>query len=291
MKAVLSQPIDEVVENFSVKQDYSYYTDGDHGTWRIAMDRLEEVLEGNTVVDYVESVRATGMAKDRIPTLEGINRSLATVGWRAIVVESFIPPDVFMELQANSILPITRSIRPREQLGYTPVPDIIHEAAGHLPMLACSEYRSFLQRLGEIGAQTRMTDWDMRLYERQKNFAELVAQEDAPKDQIARAKEAVASLLKEDKGRPVSPARQLARFHWWTVEYGLIGENHRIYGAGLLSSVQEAKNYRSLPHVRLTSECCERGFDIDHIQPHYYVADSWEHLMDETEAVGELVAN
>ena len=79
----------------------------------------------------------------------------------------------FMTLQANQVLPITKSIRSEAQLGYTPVPDILHEAAGHLPMLYHAEYRRFLRTLGEIGASAQLTELDMRLYEKQKALAEL----------------------------------------------------------------------------------------------------------------------
>ena len=40
----------------------------------------------------------------------------------------------------------------------------------------------------------------------------------------------------------VSEAALLARLHWWTVEYGLVGEvdDYKIFGAGLLSSLGES---------------------------------------------------
>ena len=57
-----------------------------------------------------------------------------------------------MALQAQRVLPITRHVRAQSQLGFTPIPDIIHEAAGHLPMLVEPEYRRFLERFGEEGS-------------------------------------------------------------------------------------------------------------------------------------------
>ena len=38
-----------------------------------------------------------------------------------------------------------------EHLPYTPAPDIIHEAAGHAPILPDPEYAAFLRRIGEYG--------------------------------------------------------------------------------------------------------------------------------------------
>lgn len=287
----LTPAIDEVVEQFSVDQDYGRYSEEDQETWRIAMANLERVLVNNTAVDYVEACHLSGMSKHQIPTLESINDALGEFDWSAIVVEGFIPPDVFMALQANSILPITRSIRSRSQLGYTPVPDIVHEAAGHLPMLSCPEYRVFLQRLGEIGASTSLNPLDMKLYTRQKQYAELLAEDEASPDLLAGAESAVQEAALEAKNSAVSPARRVARFHWWTVEYGLIGATHDIYGAGLLSSVAEAKDFRMVPHTRLSVECCNQSFEIDHVQPQYFVADSWVHLMDEVNTLELAVSN
>ncbi|MCY3884534.1 MAG: hypothetical protein OXG24_06395 [Gammaproteobacteria bacterium] len=283
--------IDDVVEQFSVDQDYGQYSEEDQDTWRIAMANLEKVLVNNTAVDYVEACRLSGMSMHQIPTLESVNDALGEFGWSAIVVEGFIPPDAFMALQANSILPITRSIRSRNQLGYTPVPDILHEAAGHLPMLSCPEYRIFLQRLGEIGANTTLNALDMKLYTRQKQHAELLAEDNVSLDLVASAERAVEEAALEARNSAVSPARRVARFHWWTVEYGLIGETHDIYGAGLLSSVAEVKEFRKVPHTRLSVDCCNQSFEIDHVQPHYFVAESWDHLMDEVFALEIAVSD
>ena len=37
---------------------------------------------------------------------------------------------------------------------------------------------------------------------------------------------------------------KIRNLHWWSVEYGLIGDinNPKIYGAGLLSSIEESKD-------------------------------------------------
>ena len=275
--------VKEAIESFGVDQKYAEYTLEDHETWRLATEALEEVLIGHTAVNYTESFVSTGMSKTAIPSLEMVQEALGRWGWSAIVVDGFIPPDIFMQLQANSILPISKPIRSRSQLGYTPIPDIIHEAAGHLPMLHRPEYREFLQRLGEIGANTQLNEIDMQLYHAQKHIAELLADEVSDKKVLADAKQAVVDAKKVMDNSPPSPARRVARFHWWTVEYGLIGPDHKIYGAGLLSSVSEAATYQDTSHERLSVACCDRGFEIDHVQPIYYVADTWQHLMQELE--------
>ena len=180
-------------------------------------------------------------------------------------------------------------MRARSQLGYTPVPDILHEAAGHLPMLECPEYRAFLTKLGKVGAEVRLTDTDIALYEKQKAVAELTADVGVDKNELDRAQENLAETFRRVSNEEISKARQVARFHWWTVEYGLIGSDHLIYGAGLLSSAAEAAEYRNVEHIPLSVECCELGFEIDHAQPCLFVAQSWDQLDRELDKLAELV--
>ena len=281
--------IEKLISQYAISQDYQAYTEENHHTWQHATAELESVLVGNTAVDYLAAFKQTGMSVDSVPSLESINTALERFGWQAIVVEGFIPPDVFMTLQANQVLPITKSIRSESQLGYTPVPDILHEAAGHLPMLYHEEYRRFLRTLGEIGASAQLTELDMRLYEKQKALAELEATGNASPQQLEHIRAEIREAVAFANSKPTSTARRVARFHWWTVEYGLIGPDHQIFGAGLLSSAQEARCFRNAPHLRLSIDCCERSFDIDNVQPIYYVADSWDHLHQELESLGTLV--
>ena len=280
--------IDAVVRDYAIEQAYDSYTPAEHRTWQSVTTSLESVLIGKTAENYRTAFAGTGMTTSSIPRLFDINESLGKFDWRAIVVEGFIPPDVFMALQANQILPITKFIRTPEQLGYTPIPDIVHEAAGHLPMLYVPEYRNFLARLGDIGSRVSLTDSDLRLYETQKHLAELEAAQGTTSTQIRHARESVRHAVDVANSQPTSAARKIARFHWWTVEYGLIESDHKIYGAGLLSSVSEVANIPKVPHKRLAIECCDQSFDIDHVQPFYYVADSWIHLMDELDNLEKI---
>jgi phenylalanine-4-hydroxylase len=57
-----------------------------------------------------------------------------------------------MEFQAYNVLVIASDIRQLEHIEYTPAPDIIHEGAGHAPIIANPEYAEYLRRL-EIGCK------------------------------------------------------------------------------------------------------------------------------------------
>ena len=51
------------------------------------------------------------------------------------------------------MLPIAAEIRSPDHLPYTPAPDIIHEAAGHAPILIDPVYAAYVRAVGEVGAR------------------------------------------------------------------------------------------------------------------------------------------
>ena len=268
----------QVLCDFAIDQRYESYTADDQSVWKSAIARIRPILRPRAAIPYDEAAKATGLSSQEIPKLETVDERLTRVGWRSICVDGFIPPVVFMKLQANRVLPITRFIRDADNLGYTPVPDIIHEAAGHLPMLYQSEYRSFLQKVGEVGSRVRYSEMDRSLFKAQKHLGDLMSCPESTPIDIDRAKNELDQVQERHIREPMSPATMLARFHWWTVEYGLIGSDAQIFGAGLFSSATEAEASDHCHKERLTLECIERDYNISTFQPVLYVADSWAHL-------------
>lgn len=269
--------ITPIIHQHRVEGNYEAYTAEDHETWRIATSKLHDTLEGRCCIPYKKSFENVGLTTTRIPKLTEINKSLAKHQWSSILIDSFIPPQHFMNLHANSVIPVTRQVRTRAQLEYTPIPDIVHEAAGHLPMLSDPDYRKFLRRLGEIGSIAEYTQLDREVYEQHKSLAELLGTDD-PDQQEVNSQSDRLSNLKAIQTTMTSKASLIARFHWWTVEYGLTGKDHKIYGAGLLSSVGEAASIDGVPHETLSLDCLDLDFDITKPQPVLFVAKSLNHL-------------
>jgi phenylalanine-4-hydroxylase len=80
-----------------------------------------------------------------------------------------------------------------------------------------------------------------------------------------------------------SEAALLTRLHWWTVEYGLVGDlgDYRIFGAGLLSSLGESQsclNDRAVRKLPLTVNAVNVPYDITNTQPQLFVTRSCKHL-------------
>jgi phenylalanine-4-hydroxylase len=268
------------LRQFAVDQQYEHYTPIDHAVWRFIMRQNRFFLKEYAHKLYFRGLLETGISSERIPRIEEMNEILSRIGWGAVAVDGFIPPAAFMEFQAYRVLVIACDMRQIHHIDYTPTPDIVHEAAGHAPIIVDREYAAYLQRFGEVGAKAMSSLKDFELYEAIRHLSILKEVPGTDEAEIKAAEELVAQRQRE-LGEP-SEMALISRLHWWTVEYGLIGslENPKIYGAGLLSSIGESvtcleSSVKKLPY---SIETANYPFDITTRQPHLFVTPNFEQL-------------
>ncbi|KUJ62217.1 phenylalanine 4-monooxygenase [Flavobacteriaceae bacterium CRH] len=268
------------LKQFIKPQDYSDYTPINQAVWRYVMRKNVDYLSKVAHHSYLDGLKKTGIEIDSIPSMYGMNRILTEIGWAAVAVDGFIPPNAFMEFQAYNVLVIASDIRQLEHIEYTPAPDIIHEGAGHAPIIANPEYAEYLRRFGEIGCKAISSHKDYQMYEAIRLLSILKEAEDTPQEKIDEAEKAVADL--QNNMGELSEMAQIRNLHWWTVEYGLIGtvENPKIYGAGLLSSIGESAwcmtdNVKKIPY---DISAANQNFDITQLQPQLYVTPNFSYL-------------
>jgi phenylalanine-4-hydroxylase len=268
------------LKQFIKPQDYSDYTPINQAVWRYVMRKNVDYLSKVAHESYLEGLKKTGLEIDNIPNMYGMNRILKEIGWAAVAVDGFIPPNAFMEFQAYNVLVIACDIRQLEHIEYTPAPDIIHEGAGHAPIIANPEYAEYLRRFGEIGCKAISSSRDYELYEAVRLLSIVKEAEGTPQSEIDAAEKQV-DFLQNNMGE-LSEMAQIRNLHWWTVEYGLIGtvENPKIYGAGLLSSIGESAwcmtdEVEKLPY---SIEAANKSFDITKPQPQLFVTPDFAHL-------------
>ncbi len=280
------------LHKFMVPQPYSEYTAQNQAVWRYVMRMNIDYLSQVAHESYIEGLEKTGIGINAIPKMEGMNRILKEIGWAAVSVDGFIPPNAFMEFQAYNVLVIASDIRTIDHIEYTPAPDIIHEAAGHAPIIANPEYAEYLRRFGEIGAKAISSAKDFELYEAIRLLSILKEDPNASKKEITIAQKKVEEI-QQNMGT-LSEMAQIRNLHWWTVEYGLIGNINapKIYGAGLLSSIGESKwcltnNVKKIPY---TIEAAQQNFDITKPQPQLYVTPNFAHLSFVLEAFANKMA-
>ena len=261
-------------------QNYERYSPINQAVWRYVMRRNVAYLSRVAHGSYLDGLKHTGISVDRIPSMYGMNRILREIGWAAVAVDGFIPPAAFMEFQAYNVLVIASDIRQIDNIEYTPAPDIIHEAAGHAPIIANPEYAEYLRRFGEIGSKAISSARDWEIYEAVRLLSQLKEQEGAAPSEIEEAEKRVDKLQKTVAD--LSEMASIRNLHWWTVEYGLIGtpENCKIYGAGLLSSIGESKWCMSgqVKKIPYSLDAAEQSFDITQPQPQLFVTPDFAHL-------------
>lgn len=196
----LNEVLDKVPKhlmNLVIDQPYNDYTAMDHALWRYVMRQNVRYLSKVAHGSYLEGLKRTGISLERIPVMYGMNRILREIGWAAVAVDGFIPPSAFMEFQAYNVLVIAADIRPIDQIGYTSAPDIIHEAAGHAPIIANSSYAAYLRRFGEIGSKAFSSANDYRMYEAIRHLSILKADPYSEKKIILEAEKVIDDLEKQ----------------------------------------------------------------------------------------------
>ncbi len=263
-----------------IDQPFDDYTPQDHALWRYVMRQniayLSQVAHGS----YVDGLRKTGVSTDSIPNISEMNKTLKDIGWAAATVDGFIPPSAFMEFQAHNVLVIAADIRPIDQIGYTPAPDIIHEAAGHAPIISNPEYAGYLRRFGEIGCKAFQSANDYKMYEAIRHLSILKADPYTDEKDIELANIRLTEA-EQNLGEP-SEMALIRNLHWWTVEYGLIGDLNKpkIYGAGLLSSISESYNclQPNVKKIPYTLDAVNYSFDITEEQPQLFVTPDFDNL-------------
>jgi phenylalanine-4-hydroxylase len=238
-----------------IHQPYELYSEENHESWRRLFQRILPRWQRYANHRFLEGIDSLCLDPQRVPRLSDVNRFLKPLtGFQAKPVSGYIPSFLFFDALRNREFPTTITIRHPDRLDYLPEPDIFHDIAGHVPMHTDRHFADTLVRFGEC-AHT--------------------------------AAELVASI--HDEARQIhtltSIIRAMARFFWFTVEFGLMrgeGGTLKAYGSGLLSSFGEIEHAIESPEVQRYPIQLEwavnQGFEINHYQPLLFIVDSFDHL-------------
>jgi phenylalanine-4-hydroxylase len=276
----MPEALPQHLKKYIVEQHYEDYTPIEQATWRYIMRQLKSFLGKHAHECYLEGLEKTGISIERIPHISEMSEKLSKFGWRALPVSGFIPPAAFMELQSLGVLPIASAMRTLDHLLYTPAPDIVHEAAGHAPILIHPEFADYLRQYAQVARKAIISKEDLDIYEAIRALSDTKENSDSTSDDINKAQKE----LEETTARMshISEAAELGRMNWWTAEYGLIGDlkSPKIFGAGLLSSVGESKWCLSekVKKIPLTVDCIKTSYDITEPQPQLFVTADFKTL-------------
>ena len=239
-----------------IAQPYDSYSESNHEAWRRLYQRMLPRWERYANPHFLNGIHALSLDPQRLPRLDDVNRFLRPLtGFRARAVSGYVPAFQFFDCLRRREFPTTITIRRADQLDYLPEPDIFHDIAGHVPMHTDPHFAETLVRFGECAL--------------------------------------TASKLQVPVESLTSIIRAMARFFWFTVEFGLMraasGAGLKVYGSGLLSSygeIEHAIESRMVQRYPVQLEwVVNQSFEINHYQPLLFIVDSFEHLYS---LVGEL---
>jgi phenylalanine-4-hydroxylase len=239
-----------------IHQPYELYTEENHEAWRRLYSRLLPRWERYANEHFLTGIEQLCLDHDRVPRLEDVNRFLRPLtGFQAKPVSGYVPAFLFFDCLRNREFPTTITIRRSDQLDYLPEPDIFHDIAGHVPMHTDRNFAEALVRFGECA----------------HTAANLAAGIRDPQERV----QVLTSVF-----------RAMARFFWFTIEFGLMKAKSRdglkVYGSGLLSSYGEIQHAIESPEVQRCPIQLEwainQGFEINHYQPLLFIVDSFDHL-------------
>ena len=237
-----------------IHQPYELYSEENHEAWRRLYSHLAPRWERYANKHFLKGIGSLCLDQERVPRLTDVNRFLNRLtGFQAKPVSGYVPAYLFFDCLRNRKFPTTITIRRSDQLDYLPEPDIFHDIAGHVPMHTDKNFAEALVRFGECA----------------HTAAELIS---GIRDEETRI-HCLTSIIKA-----------MARFFWFTVEFGLMRgqDGLKVYGSGLLSSYGEIAYAIDSPEVQRYPIQLEwavnQGFEIDHYQPLLFIVDSFDHL-------------
>ncbi len=271
-------------------QNYKKYSHEDQALWRFVMRGIKHNLSLYGLKGGLKGLEQTGISQDKIPKISDIDRNLRKFGWRAVCISGFIPPRAFMEFQKSKILPIASELRSVQHVFYTPAPDIIHEAVGHVPFLTNPLFSKFLEKYAQTVLKAIFSREDMEKYKAIRDLSDLKENPHSSPQQIQRQEQKLKAITKNMSH--VSESARLSRLIWWTSEYGLIGslKNPKIYGAGLISSIGESLQIQKVKKIKLSENCLNYPFDITDFQPQLFVAESFKQAGQVLEKISKKMA-
>jgi len=242
----------EVNDDYTIDQCWDEFTDDEHAMWDHLYERQVGMLDGRACEEFYNGLSALGIDEGGIPDFRKVNPKLKDMtGWELVTVPGLIPDEPFFTHLANRRFPVGRFIRKPHEIDYLQEPDNFHDIFGHAPLLGLPEFGDYMAAYGRGGL--RALQFEM--------------------------------------------LENITRLYWYTVEFGLIGKpgDMKIYGAGIVSSYAESVfslEARSpnriafdIPRIMRTQ------YRYDDFQQTYFVIESFEQLLEETQKDFESIYN
>lgn len=138
---------------------YPDYTEEEHETWKILYKRQMEILQDRASVAFLDGLGLMQFPEDRIPALRDVSSVLKrTTNWAIARVPGLLHEQDFFDFLSRRVFASTDYIRARNELDYTPAPDLFHDIFGHTPMITIPAFADFYQEFGKVAKRAKGRD-------------------------------------------------------------------------------------------------------------------------------------
>jgi phenylalanine-4-hydroxylase len=126
---------------------FKQFTPDEDRVWAMLYARQWPEVQRHASRLWLDGLDRLEFAPDRIPDFDALNRRLqALVDWSLVSTDViFSDGQTWFEHLARREFLITEYIRDPKDLDYTPLPDIWHDAFGHLPLMTDRRYADYIQ--------------------------------------------------------------------------------------------------------------------------------------------------
>lgn len=125
------------------------YTKEENSVWRNVYGQLEKVQERRACSFYLKAKQNLGISGEAIPQIRNLNTKLHSfTGFNLAPVEGLVETRAFLSRLEKRTMLCTQYVRHHSRPDYTPEPDIVHEAIGHIPTFTIPDFADFSELVG-----------------------------------------------------------------------------------------------------------------------------------------------
>jgi phenylalanine-4-hydroxylase len=131
-----------VLKDASVLEDDVEFTEEQHDIWRTLYNRQFPKIEKYICKEYQEGFELLQLPADHIPSVRELNEKITPLtGWKTVRTKVRYSDAMqwYKHFAAKEFL-VTDYVRSREELDFTPEPDMFHDVFGHLPFFTLKPY-------------------------------------------------------------------------------------------------------------------------------------------------------
>lgn len=126
------------------------YTEEETAVWRHVCCQLEQAHARRACSLYLQAKRQLGISCLVLPQLRDLNAKLERISnFHLAPIEGLVETRAFLSWLGKRTMLSTQYLRHHSRPDYTPEPDIVHEAIGHIPNFTNPDFADFSQFIGK----------------------------------------------------------------------------------------------------------------------------------------------